>query len=1390
MAYNGYGYAHYQHTDARTQNQTPYAPSSQPSKPADGSLQNDHQNYGQRHGGWGGRSVPGAQTSNQQNIRNSYWIPPASNTPSQSTAYQQQVSYRMSDTEQATSSTRRYNSQPQPQHRTGTHSMSGYKAEATSTISARQSMATSGTHYTTNSPQEQTGVTAASHNYRSNTPSHQPDYMQSSRTVAATAMTALSSASRHTYNYIQNTPATPSNTNQISNPSQYNISTSGTTRSQLGANTVNSQNTFYQRQTSDSGQSLDVRGTASNILRQTSKASDISPPSVTSSAEPSPQLQSRAHQMQPTTSRSPSLLHTNRAGSGPQILPAAQRYSVGDVASDDAQPSPTLDQNTFSQPTATTSTEAVAAPQSSLPRFVDPTSVYNPYPYYRQLRASGVAITTQSTVEQSLTSATSGSDALQTVAQEDSTQSPAPDAPEPETDTMISTTNTPDVPMAKEPRKGAPKDALKNSPKKVRKTASQKQKSKAESTPKPRTAEPQTNLITHTQTNEKEDTASQMQKMLDEMRMKDPELFKSILAANMSKPENREQDIQHTPTNDTRAAPVKVLSSVTATTTLAEPSPPRILNNSTPSRKTHSKHTPGKAIFLISTPAQMGVAPSAKNHVLIENPEVEQRLPETAPVAVNPSTPDDGDIHSRRQITKTGLIDGLPDLGKFPALRRRKKPKASLPAGGPCQDFNTTLHLDDERNAPDQTSQPVPCPQIATSIPQQYASLNIEEQRLRLLETFNKTGHAELPNTSNIPLSTTNIVQPSQINNASDTLTAPSPPPQHPVEEGKDKEDRTASIWPEHKRRVLAESACEYIATFPGNGSITPDFVSSLIDQNPSYVQLCNMLEGHGYTINKVHFAKHLLQAFPDLGESSGKTTQAMPQSTVQAPQPNVLVSSFVSPTPPPATLAQSSPKGVMPQIGTPPVQSGSALPLSREEQRQKSLNLLHLSRCRKTASQRHNSISTSPAPQSREPLPNSKEAMARKRTFAEIIDLSQALSDEESEDEEAGQSHQVETVSEEPMDMSLDGPVEIPNTTIPIQPPALESLAQSPPTGHDITQTAQTQSVRSREPPLVAQPSPTEPIRITKSKHSVTSHLNGTKESLRRYNGIVKPMDKAKALKRSYYDPRTIARDILIAAGRHPTERPLNQHLLKLKEKFQYIDYSSDLETFRWDLVDPGGPPPPKIAPEPLITRPKFNPRDNLQSSRDGASSTRLASFNLAPSQVENSQTVSADSFSWPMAPTQARSSFASPLPTRLGPRRTGRSPSAKNKPKPVASLAKNVEIVIPTVTSQKPSNKYQIYECRFDDCGAKLHNFEIFRKHVLKLHGRPEQDQAVCMWAGCASLVQSGQTEQRTFSPESLREHLDSVHLSPLAWKLGDGPKSVSSGETGKFHLPIFIS
>ncbi|KAI5290080.1 hypothetical protein KEM54_002495 [Ascosphaera aggregata] len=68
---------------------------------------------------------------------------------------------------------------------------------------------------------------------------------------------------------------------------------------------------------------------------------------------------------------------------------------------------------------------------------------------------------------------------------------------------------------------------------------------------------------------------------------------------------------------------------------------------------------------------------------------------------------------------------------------------------------------------------------------------------------------------------------------------------------------------------------------------------------------------------------------------------------------------------------------------------------------------------------------------------------------------------------------------------------------------------------------------------------------------------------------GLVKKLDREKALKIMMYDPATIARDILIAAGRHPTMRPLNEHL-KVLHEFSSVDNESDLATFRWDIVDP----------------------------------------------------------------------------------------------------------------------------------------------------------------------------------------------------------------------------
>ena len=77
----------------------------------------------------------------------------------------------------------------------------------------------------------------------------------------------------------------------------------------------------------------------------------------------------------------------------------------------------------------------------------------------------------------------------------------------------------------------------------------------------------------------------------------------------------------------------------------------------------------------------------------------------------------------------------------------------------------------------------------------------------------------------------------------------------------------------------------------------------------------------------------------------------------------------------------------------------------------------------------------------------------------------------------------------------------------------------------------------------------------------------------------VCKDIDWSKALRRNSYNPNTLARDVLISKGLHPTERPLNQHLAQLRTIFSEVTNKSDLSTFRWDLVDPGGDAQPEVV-------------------------------------------------------------------------------------------------------------------------------------------------------------------------------------------------------------------
>ncbi|CAI7677500.1 unnamed protein product [Penicillium discolor] len=99
-----------------------------------------------------------------------------------------------------------------------------------------------------------------------------------------------------------------------------------------------------------------------------------------------------------------------------------------------------------------------------------------------------------------------------------------------------------------------------------------------------------------------------------------------------------------------------------------------------------------------------------------------------------------------------------------------------------------------------------------------------------------------------------------------------------------------------------------------------------------------------------------------------------------------------------------------------------------------------------------------------------------------------------------------------------------------------------------------------------------------------------GSGKFLKNRVDLVQPIRRSDALPKVSYDPTTIARDVLIAAARHPTEKHLNHHLEPLRRNFTKIDYLANLATFRWDLVDVK-PPETQVDRVPPVHAPHMPP-------------------------------------------------------------------------------------------------------------------------------------------------------------------------------------------------------
>lgn len=396
------------------------------------------------------------------------------------------------------------------------------------------------------------------------------------------------------------------------------------------------------------------------------------------------------------------------------------------------------------------------------------------------------------------------------------------------------------------------------------------------------------------------------------------------------------------------------------------------------------------------------------------------------------------------------------------------------------------------------------------------------------------------------------------------------------------------------------------------------------------------------------------------------------------------------------------------------------------------------------------------PAPPPHKPAPGSKEEKARKRNFAEIVDLSVMSDDEDTHSSKTPRLESTPAMNEDTSARNKSTPVQ--EATPSVQ------VVQSPQQGSD-------------QPATLKQ--------TDLSRYGLTSST-GKQDALRRRPDLAMPLKKGKALRKTFYNSKTIGRDVLIATGRHPAERALNHHLSKLKGKFEAVDNNTDLETFRWNVVDPGGPLRPETKPEPLLTRPlelteqtgqtalaKRRPRDRTSAVGPGPSSSpsqsrssraakKQSSLRTAQTAL-NDETAKPSSFSVKMPPADNSPS-----------RRRVRQSSAKqstltSSATPTTRHKSQVQVVIPgrTTLRQPSSSAYAVYECHWQHCNAKLHNLVTLRKHLLRMHVPEDADaEGICQWEGCEASA-----ERKTWTKEQLSLHLEG-HVREVAWIKGEGP------------------
>lgn len=202
-----------------------------------------------------------------------------------------------------------------------------------------------------------------------------------------------------------------------------------------------------------------------------------------------------------------------------------------------------------------------------------------------------------------------------------------------------------------------------------------------------------------------------------------------------------------------------------------------------------------------------------------------------------------------------------PDLGKFPAQRRRSKFHRSSSGGPP------NLVSDKGNDMPGPTRHP------SSAIPSHPTNEGKPLQNVQ--ESENKQGTIKTSNRSSTPQSQPQT-QPTQVLYAKGVgPSLPNPPASIP-----EPQQARGTIWPEASKLALARAAVDALTSTAVNvgRTISTEEITLLLDRNPSYAQLCENLECKGFIIDRRHFARLLLTAVPGLNSSQSHQETVQPK--------------------------------------------------------------------------------------------------------------------------------------------------------------------------------------------------------------------------------------------------------------------------------------------------------------------------------------------------------------------------------------------------------------------------------------------------------------------------------------------------------------------------------